>query len=591
MLRSPTLNEDLCVYFYKDKVSLMEEKKSTTSTARVMYENALTLRSQMKSARKAAAALGISGGALADLATPLGPWTLVLGLVFASVAGWTGYVWFGSKKKELDEQLSAGSIDVNGYNDSIASNIFVKAFTYSAIIGIIFFSFYGFNAYAGKGKRGILASKLTPLQKIQNTLFGIQKDVKYIRKGIDRIEKGINKIGNLGGIKANPKSAEDFYHNARVHELGGNRGGARKSYKKYLTFNKKYVDPHLSYLRILKDTEGRSEARRIYRRLVSKYPTNPAVQFVYAKTLEDKPRIAEFQKILGKYPTFLPVMIALSHEYSHQQLGSQTASDRRNQIRYLKIFKKKGGLTNLLSFYLNKKSGEQKLKAAKSILKMYENNPHLKSMHDNPIRVTARELSKGTFQVTIVIMDQSQKIWYKLEGMDDFQDTGSMGVKNPATGKDMPKMFFQTTRLRVGQNKLWVKYQDAKGKINGPVKSMVNIRSALTDAADSFKRFQWSVIALKRVRVRRYRGRAMVIPIWTNNPKIFKSVRYSWDRDSLKKVYIRNGKKVKRYINDRVSRGKHTLYIQGELITGWKTGVLKYKMNLRGRRWYDINPK
>lgn len=562
----------------------------TNSTARVMYQNAIGMKDQLNSAKKMGAILGIGGGSIADLLTPLGPWTLIFAVVCLSLAGWTGYVWFGNKKKELDSALDGGSIDIAQYNDAVSSSFFVKAFSYSTVIGIFFIGFFSFNAFAGQKKRGFLASNITPLQRIQNTLFNIQQDVKDIKKGINDIKKGIGKIGNLGGVIANPQKEQDYYHNARVYMMRSDRAKARKAYEKYITFNRRYVDPHLSYQDLLKNAEGISATRRIYRELKAKYPKNPAVSFAHAKLLEDKQRIAAFKQIVQTYPNFVPVYLALSKEFSHQQLGSQTNAERAKEMKYLKMFKEKGGLKDISRFYLAQEESKSRVKAASTMLKMYENNPFFKAMAKNPVKVQASEYSKGDFQVTFIILGGAKEIFYKLPHMSDFKSTGKMSVKNPVTGQNMPNYNIKTTKLQVGDNLVQVKYKDMKDQMNGPFEVNAKIEAMEDTRAKHFIQYQWSLPLMKRLRVGRAGRRLQMMPMFVASGKqYFKTIRYSFNRPSLNRTLIKDGK-GKSMISLRKRSGRVTLYLKGEMPSGWTTGLLKYTFNARVRGWKNISP-
>ena len=60
---------------------------------------------------------------------------------------------------------------------------------------------------------------------------------------MSNINRGIEALGDLGGLVANPQTPEDFYHNARIHELGGDYGNARQAYLKFFSFGLDKLDP------------------------------------------------------------------------------------------------------------------------------------------------------------------------------------------------------------------------------------------------------------------------------------------------------------------------------------------------------------
>src|SRR5207253_109511 len=54
---------------------------------------------------------------------------------------------------------------------------------------------------------------------------------------VENIAKHFDSLGSSRGLITTPKTPEEHYHNARVHELGGNFEAARKEYSEYLSAN------------------------------------------------------------------------------------------------------------------------------------------------------------------------------------------------------------------------------------------------------------------------------------------------------------------------------------------------------------------
>jgi hypothetical protein len=89
----------------------------------------------------------------------------------------------------------------------------------------------------------------------------IEKSQATLEKIADRFEA----LASNGGIIQNAKTPEEHYHNARIHELGGNFSSARKEYNDYLFSNLEAIDPWLSYLAMLKSAEGKAGAAEAMR--------------------------------------------------------------------------------------------------------------------------------------------------------------------------------------------------------------------------------------------------------------------------------------------------------------------------------------
>ena len=100
---------------------------------------------------------------------------------------------------------------------------------------------------------GVLASTFPALGVFQESLGLIQKDIEIIKEATEEIkqssaqtakntekiaeslaemQKGFSSLTQSGGVIANPERPEQFYHNARIYELSGDYGNARRSYSK-----------------------------------------------------------------------------------------------------------------------------------------------------------------------------------------------------------------------------------------------------------------------------------------------------------------------------------------------------------------------
>src|SRR6185437_9509260 len=77
---------------------------------------------------------------------------------------------------------------------------------------------------------------------------------------VEDIATRFDSLGSNRGLIATPKTPEEHYHNARIHELGGNFSAARKEYHDYLSANLEALDPWLNYEDMLKTSEGKAGA-------------------------------------------------------------------------------------------------------------------------------------------------------------------------------------------------------------------------------------------------------------------------------------------------------------------------------------------
>ena len=101
---------------------------------------------------------------------------------------------------------------------------------------IMFFSgiFYFFQGEQ-KQEKGFLAETIPFISSLQSSIGLLQDDISQIKKTtenieetteqivtkLDEIQKEFSEINKSNGIIDNPTRPEQFYHNARIQELGG----------------------------------------------------------------------------------------------------------------------------------------------------------------------------------------------------------------------------------------------------------------------------------------------------------------------------------------------------------------------------------
>ena len=113
------------------------------------------------------------------------------------------------------------------------------------------------------------------------------------------------------GSLPNAKTPEEHYHNARVHELGGNFSAARKEYTEYLSSNLEALDPWLSYSAMLKSAEGKAGAVEAMRYFGDKLkPQTVSYQTALALLEDGEPRLTKLQTLAGREPRFRPARLA-----------------------------------------------------------------------------------------------------------------------------------------------------------------------------------------------------------------------------------------------------------------------------------------
>ena len=154
-------------------------------------------------------------------------------------------------------------------------------------------------------------------------------------------------LARQGGIVPDPKTAPELYHNARLYEARGDALAARRAYRALAALGLDYIDPHLRYAALLRVQDGRAGAREVYSELMRERPTR-AVALAQALQFEGAERRAKVEAFAAANPDYAPAQAVLATEYSEDQLGAQTLTQRRLEFDALERFleaEKDGRLT------------------------------------------------------------------------------------------------------------------------------------------------------------------------------------------------------------------------------------------------------
>ena len=367
---------------------------------------------------------------------------------------------------------------------------------------------FGLQAKADK-KSGVLASQIPVLKTLQSSLGLIQEDVAAIRKSTDKIDKttarteemvkqvaketkkttaatekvaeavqdstekivgslaeiqkGFTALTQSGGVIANPTRPEQFYHNARIQEQGGDYGNARKSYNLYFSFKLEFLDPHLRYQTFLKIQEGRAGAREIYSAIYENDP-RPVVEFARILLFIAPKRTEMLKKFIAKNPDFAPAYYELSREFSEIRKGTQSLSDKKEELNALQKFETLRNEGKFLRYFVDKElaskwvADTEKRLSALSIIAETASAP--------PVSIFGLPTNQG-WMLTIQILEKAREIFYRWGNENDFKSTGLLKFKDPTTGLPMPMLNFNIP-LKKERTKIFIKYFDISKKEKGP---------------------------------------------------------------------------------------------------------------------------
>ena len=328
-------------------------------------------------------------------------------------------------------------------------------------------------------ERGVLASSIPAVASfqerlgiIEQKLDDIKADTRDIKASTTRIEQQSDEIlaeikkgfGSGGGVIANPASPEDYYYNARLHELAGDYSAARRSYLEYFKSDLNMLDPHLRFITFLKVQEGTAGARETYNEVTAR---SSSIIPLYARMLLLGPqkRIAGLKNYLRDNPKFAPVAYHLSLEYSERRLGSQTIGDKREELRYLKAFDRKDKEGGLLRFFIDQELVSQWRSDTAQRLSAL-NNSATGAVLENPVSLSWMSHNAG-WNGNIVVSEPAQEIKWRIKGKGLPRSTGQAGHNDPRTGLPAPRTFFE---LPKNQKNCFIEvwYTDMQGVERGP---------------------------------------------------------------------------------------------------------------------------
>lgn len=271
------------------------------------------------------------------------------------------------------------------------------------------------------------------------------------------------KIDSLpgGGIKNTPESPEDYYHNAKIYELNGDYGNARKSYKAYITFKTKKLDPHLRLITFLRANEGRAGALEEYG-IVTRGIDSLAVQYTKILLLPAEARqlaLIEFQQA---HPDFAPVYYHLSREYSKEKLGQQSFSAKRHEYLWMVKFTELHKQGALASYFANKELLSEWHDDITARLKLAES--YLEQLN-HPVSV-AWQSHNGGMMGNLTILEPVLDIEVKKAGEKEFTHLGHQTHTDMNTGKPSPNATIQLGLHELTPSTFAVRYRDISGAMS-----------------------------------------------------------------------------------------------------------------------------
>jgi hypothetical protein len=367
-------------------------------------------------------------------------------------------------------------------------------------------------------------------------VFGQSKISTKMDKSQATLEKIADRFEALaanGGIIQNAKTPEEHYHNARIHELGGNFAAARKEYNDYLFSNLEALDPWLSYLAMLKSAEGKAGAAEAMRYMADKLKP-PTVSYQTAMALLDDgdARIAKLTKLAEANPDFGPLPWLISQEYSEARKGDQTLADKRAEKEWLEKFRAAHAAGKFEKFFIDKKEAQKWIETGEQRWASLTSTPD--KVLENPVTIMAQQSNSGWAIVFTLSDFKVKELFYRLDGKGDFQSTGHLPNTNAQTGLPMINSYVPLPNLPPGEHAVEVKYTDKNDKTNGPY----NLKFSTEQQQMAQSKMVLNMTSGSWLAFRDYEGRVLLyFTHLMGHREVIKEIRYSLDNDSLDQVY------------------------------------------------------
>jgi hypothetical protein len=291
----------------------------------------------------------------------------------------------------------------------------------------------------------------------------MDKSQATLEKIADRFEA----LSSNGGIIQNAKTPEEHYHNARIHELGGNFSAARKEYSEYLVSNLEALDPWMSYETMLKSAEGKQGAAEAMRYFGDKQkPPTISYQTAMALLEDGDSRTNKLKALADAHPDFGPLAWLISQEYSEERKGEQTIADKRAEKEWLEKFRAAQKAGKVEKYFIDKKEAQKWVDTGEARWAKLTSTPD--RVLENPVTLTTQQSNSGWAVIFSLADFKATELFYKLDAKGEFVSTGHLPQKSPQTGLPMINTYVPLPNLPPGDHTVEVKYTDKNGATNGP---------------------------------------------------------------------------------------------------------------------------
>lgn len=276
--------------------------------------------------------------------------------------------------------------------------------------------------------------------------------------------QAFEKLAQSGGIVREPKSAPEFYHNARSFEARGESASARRDYLAFAALGTDHLDPLLRLAALIRTQDGRAGAREVFAELSK--GKGRAAALVHALQFDGAERQTRLSAFAEANPDFAPVHALLAQEFGEDRQNLQTIDERRRELASTGRFLTAERDGRLIPFFLDQSVLAQWLERAQkreAALKTY--------FAGNRDRIGLSFMrSNAGWMGNISPPEATTAIEYRFGAMAEFRPTGALQMLDQRTGKPMANPSFELPGNQ-GPTEIALRYLDANG-VRSPVTTL-----------------------------------------------------------------------------------------------------------------------
>lgn len=313
-------------------------------------------------------------------------------------------------------------------------------------------------------------------EKQQRQTEELQATTEKIAQSIEKMADGFAALALQGGIISNARRADEFYHNARLHELSGDMVNARRSYLAFAGMGVEAIDPYIRFATMLRVQDGRAGAREVFGSLAASNKTL-APRLVHALQFDDLQRQQKLTAFIAANPDYAPAQFLLSEEFSEDRLGQQALSDKRAEAGSLTRFLAAEKDGDLVKYFVDHAVLAEWLERARSRLAAL--GDVLDPSRFMPTLTPTR--SNAEWMMAVSLPEAATGISWRFGDEGAFTDTGLLATNDQRTGKPMPNPSFMLP-ADTPAGMIALKYLDLRAREVGPFEIPFNPDTALSDS-------------------------------------------------------------------------------------------------------------